>query len=254
MATECTQMVFGFQRVGRREVVARFDGGRISSDGGALLLGEVARRTGMLAQFAGCFDDHRDEQLVEHSVEQLVSQRVYGLALGYEDLNDHDTLRHDPLLATLVGHDDPLGKQRRRKADRGTRLAGKSTLNRLELTPVGAKASSRYKKIRFNVKAYERLLTDLFIQAHATTSGGPPKRIVLDIDATHDPLHGNQAGTPGRCSTIATTANLTSGGAAVRHLRVARAVRQAAAVEHRRGDRIGGRAEPDHRTDSLQLA
>src|SRR5690606_37071863 len=129
-------------------------------------------------------------ELVEHSVEQLVSQRVYGLALGYEDLNDHDTLRHDPLLATLVGHDDPLGRKRRRKVDRGVRLAGKSTLNRLELTPVGAKASSRYKKIRFNVKAYERVLTNLFIQAHAT----PPKRIVLDIDATHDPIHGNQLG------------------------------------------------------------
>jgi len=183
-------MTFGFQRVGRREVVARFDGGRISSDGGALLLGEVERHTGILSQFAGCFDDYRDEELVEHSVEQLVSQRVYGLALGYEDLNDHDTLRHDPLLATLVGHDDPLGRKRRRKADRGVRLAGKSTLNRLELTPVGAKASSRYKKIRFNVKAYERVLTNLFIQAHAT----PPKRIVLDIDATHDPIHGNQLG------------------------------------------------------------
>jgi hypothetical protein len=193
MTTECTQMTFGFHRVGRREVVARFDGGRISSDGGALLLGEVERRTGILAQFAGCFVDHRDEELVEHTVEQLVSQRVLGLALGYEDLNDHDALRHDPLLATLVGHGDPLGERRRRKADRGVRLAGKSTLNRLELTPVGASGTSRYKKVRFNVRAFERLLTDLFIQAHEA-SGGPPKRIVLDIDATHDPIHGDQSG------------------------------------------------------------
>lgn len=191
--TECNQQSFCFHHSGRREVVARFDGGRISSDGGALLLGQVERRTSILAQFARCFTDHRDPELIEHTVEQLVSQRVYGLALGYEDLNDHDALRHDPLLAALVGCADPLGERRRRKSDRGKALAGKSTLNRLELTPVGADENSRYKKITFSVRAFERLLVDLFIQAHAA-SGGPPEQIVLDFDATDDPIHGDQLG------------------------------------------------------------
>lgn len=113
MLTPCTQESFSFHHVGRREVVGRFDGGRISSDGGALLLGQVERHTGIIAQFAECFTDHRDAQLIEHTVEQLVCQRVYGLALGYEDLNDHDTLRTDPLLAALVNCDDPLGRDRR---------------------------------------------------------------------------------------------------------------------------------------------
>jgi len=188
--TQCNQRAFGFHRTGRRQVVAKFDGGPISSDGGALLLGQVERGTGILAQFARCFTDHRDPELIEHPVAQLVGQRVYGLALGYEDLNDHDALRHDPLLAALVGCADPRGGKRRRKADRGKALAGKSTLNRLELTPVGAGAASRYKKITFSVRRFERLLVDLFIQAHPT----PPAQIVLDIDATDDPIHGDQLG------------------------------------------------------------
>lgn len=190
MKTQCNQQSFFFHNVGRRQVAARFDGGRISSDGGALLLGQVEQRTGILAQFAGCFTDHRDADLIEHSVEQLVRQRVYALALGYEDLNDHDRLRHDPLLAALAGCADPLGKQRRRGADRGKALAGKSTLNRMELTPVGADRASRYKKITFNVRAFERLLVDLFVQSHAQA----PDQIVLDADATDDPIHGHQLG------------------------------------------------------------
>jgi len=194
MLTQCTQESLSFHQVGRREVVGRFDGGRISSDGGALLLGQVGRRTGIIAQFAECFTDHRDAQLIEHTVEQLVGQRVYGLALGYEDLNDHDTLRTDPLLAALVNpRKDPLGRDRRRASDRGKALAGKSTLNRLELTPVGADESSRYKKIAFSVRKFERLLVKLFVQSQLT-SGGPPNRIVLDVDATDDPIHGNQLG------------------------------------------------------------
>ena len=171
-------------------MVARFDGGRISSDAGGLLLRETERLTGIIHQFASCFTDHRDPELIEHTVEELVAQRVYALALGYEDLNDHDDLRHDPLLAVLVGKKDPLGQTRGRKRDRGKALAGKSTLNRLELTPVRANAKSRYKKITLDRRAVQRLFTDVFIQSH----NRPPKRIVLDLDATDDAIHGQQSG------------------------------------------------------------
>jgi hypothetical protein len=170
--------------------VGRFDGGTISSDGGCLLLGEAERLTGTLRQFAACFTDHRDPDAIEHTVAQLVAQRVYGLALGYEDLNDHDTLRLDPLLATLVGKTDPTGADRLRRRDRGKALAGKSTLNRLELTPPDATAASRYQKIVARPEAIERLFVDLFLQAHRQ----PPAQIVLDLDATDDPLHGHQEG------------------------------------------------------------
>jgi hypothetical protein len=176
--------------LGRREVLADFSGGDITSDGGALLLREVERITGIIRQFAACFTDHRDPDRIEHTVEELVAQRVYGLALGYEDLNDHDDLRLDPLLATVVGKADPTGASRRRRRDRGKALAGKSTLNRLELTPVGADEDSRYKKVRCRTPDVERLLVTLFLQAHAR----PPARIVLDLDATDDPIHGHQLG------------------------------------------------------------
>jgi hypothetical protein len=179
-----------FQPLGPRDVVARFDGGAITSDGGALLLGEAERLTGALRQFAACFTDHRDPDAIEHTVLQLVSQRVYGLALGYEDLNDHDALRLDPLLATLVGKTDPTGQDRLRAQDKGKPLAGKSTLNRLELTPPDANAASRYQKIVACPEAIERLFVDLFLQAHPTA----PAEIVLDLDATDDPLHGHQEG------------------------------------------------------------
>src|SRR3954466_14413097 len=147
MTTECNAAYLDFPMLGRREVLADFYGGDISSVRGALLLRETERFTGIIRQFAACFDDHRNPDLTEHTVEHLLAQRVYGLALGYEDLNDHDDLRRDPLLATVVGKDDPTGKSRQRRRDRGKPLAGKSTLNRLELTPVGADAGSRYKKI-----------------------------------------------------------------------------------------------------------
>jgi hypothetical protein len=171
-------------------VVGRFDGGTISSDGGCLLLGEAERLTGTLRQLAACFTDHRDPEAIEHTVPQLVAQRVYGLALGYEDLNDHDSLRLDPLLATLVGKSDPTGADRLRQRDRGKALAGKSTLNRLELTPPDATAASRYQKIVARPEAIERLFVDLFLQAHPQ----PPRQITLDLDATDDPLHGHQEG------------------------------------------------------------
>src|SRR3954468_10838472 len=190
MATECSTSYLDFPMLGPRQVLADFDGGAISSDGGALRLRQTERLTGIIRQFAACFTDHRAPDRVEHSVEHLLAQRVYGLALGYEDLNDHDDLRRDPLLATVVGKDDPSGKTRRRQRDRGKALAGKSTLNRLELTPVGADKETRYKKIICRTRDVEQLFVTLFLQAHSR----PPERIVLDLDATDDPIHGHQLG------------------------------------------------------------
>jgi hypothetical protein len=190
MKTECNRKSLEFHPLGRRRIVGRFDGGTISSDAGGLLLRECERATLIIRQFAGCFTDHRDLAQIEHLVEELVAQRVYGLALGYEDLNDHDALRHDPLLAALVDKLDPTGQDRKRASDRGMALAGKSTLNRLELTKEGASASERYKKIEVNPKAVERLLVELFVQAHSVA----PREIILDLDATDDPIHGNQEG------------------------------------------------------------
>ena len=155
-----------------------------------MLLRETERLTGIIKQFADCFTDHRDPELIEHTAEELIAQRIYALALGYADLNDHDDLRHDPLLAVLVGQLDPLGQQRLRQRDRGKALAGKSTLNRLELTPVRASSASRYKKITVERQAIQRLFTKLFLQAHERS----PQRIVLDLDATDDTIHGHQSG------------------------------------------------------------
>jgi hypothetical protein len=190
MPTECIQKSFAFHGLFRREVVARFNGGDMTSDGGGLLLREVEQRTGILRQFAVCFTDHRAPDLVEHTVAELVGQRVYALALGYEDLNDHDDLRGDPLLATLVGKTDPTGEDRIRGRDTGKPLAGKSTLNRLELTAADAGPESRYKKIVVDPDSVDQLLVDIFLQAHRH----PPQQIVLDLDATDDPLHGEQEG------------------------------------------------------------
>jgi DDE family transposase len=190
MTTECNSSYLDFPMIGSRQVLADFNGGDITSDGGALLLRTTEELTGILRQFAACFTDHRNPDLIEHPLKDLIAQRVYGLALGYEDLNDHDDLRRDPLLATVVGKDDPTGKTRQRQRDRGKALAGKSTLNRLELTPIGADQDSRYKKITCNTREVERLLVTLFLQAHRE----PPARIVLDLDATDDPIHGHQLG------------------------------------------------------------
>jgi len=190
MGTECNRDSLVFQTLGRREVVGRFDGGKITSDAGALLLRETERITGVLGRFAACFTDHRDPDLIEHTVPELVSQRVLGLCLGYEDLNDHDQLRHDPLLAVLVGKQDPTGEDRARKRDKGKALAGKSTLNRLELTPVRADADSRYKKITVNRRGVQDFFVEAFLQAH----DAPPPWIILDLDAMDIPLHGHQAG------------------------------------------------------------
>lgn len=188
--TECTQSSFGFAALYRREVVAQFDGGDITTEAGGLLLREVDRRLSLTERLAGCFTDYRRADQVEHQVSELVAQRLYGLALGYEDLNDHDQLRADPLMGVLIGKVEPKGTDRRRQQDVGKAGAGKSTLNRLELTPANADAKARYKKIVYDADAMDRLLTDLFLEAHEQ----PPGRVVLDLDATDDPVHGNQEG------------------------------------------------------------
>ena len=185
--TECTQSSFSFASHFRRQVTARFDGGAITSDAGALLLREVDRRIDLLPRVAACFEDRRDPERVEHQVGELVSQRVYALALGYEDLNDHDELRSDPVLALLAGKSDLEGRKRKQERDRGKPLAGKSTLNRLERTTDGV---DRYKKIRCDSEAIDRLLVGVFVEAHPE----PPEEIILDIDATDTPLHGQQEG------------------------------------------------------------
>lgn len=180
MPTECIPDLFGFARVEGRAVVAAFDGGVITSDAGALLLGAADRAIGLVDRFAAGFTDYRRQDLIEHEVATLVGQRVFGIALGYEDLNDHDRLRHDPMLAVLAG------KLAARRSDCAP-VAGKSTLNRLELS---RPTPSLYHKISHDEAAIEGLLVDVFLEAHKR----PPKQIILDLDATDDPLHGHQEG------------------------------------------------------------
>ena len=188
--TECNPSQLQFHGFGRREVVGRFDGGRITSDGGGLLLREVDDRLGLLRRLSDCFTDYRRPDRIEHSIEELVAQRVYGLALGYEDLNDHDSLRADSVLALLVGKRDLTGEDREKARDKGKPLAGSNTLNRLELSLPESASADRYKKIAFDPARADRLLVDLFIESYET----PPGEIWLDLDATDDPLHGNQEG------------------------------------------------------------
>ena len=188
--TECTQASFAFATDSQRAVVAKFDGGTITTEGGGLLLHQVEQKTGILRQFAACFRDYRDPTRIDHRVEELVRQRVYGLALGYEDLNDHDQLRADPLLAMLSGKADVEGQQRRRPRDRGKAGAGRSTLNRMERTPADANEKSRYKKIAVDMAAVDEVMVDLYMQRQPRQ----PKRIVLDLDATDDRIHGQQEG------------------------------------------------------------
>jgi len=153
------------------------------------LLRETARGLRLFERLAACFTDHRDPSRTEHTLEELLAQRILGLACGYEDLNDHDRLRDDPVLALASGKKS-LDGRRARKRDEGHLLAGRSTLNRLELTPKGATADARYKKIELHDDAVERLLVELFIDQHDQ----PPKELILDLDATDDPLHGHQEG------------------------------------------------------------
>jgi hypothetical protein len=177
--SECNQTTFPFEGHFSRRVVAQFDGAQMTTEGGALLLREADRKIGLLRRVAACFTDTRDPQRIEHSLSEMLAQRIYGLALGYEDLNDHEELRRDPLLGLLAG-----------KRELSEPLAGKSTLNRLELTPAGEPHSERYHKIGYSAEALDQLLVDVFLEAHRK----PPREIVLDLDATDTPLHGEQEG------------------------------------------------------------
>jgi Transposase DDE domain group 1 len=174
--TECNQSGFGFEAFGKREIVARFDGGTISSDGGAFLLRETDKRLNLLPRLAACFLDGRNQNQVEHSVLEMLSQRIYGLALGYEDINNHEQLRKDPVFGILAGREELA-----------VPLAGKSTLNRMEL---GTGINDRYKKITFWKDAMDELLVTMFLESHEKA----PAEIVLDVDTTDLPLHGKQEG------------------------------------------------------------
>jgi hypothetical protein len=173
--TECTQSDFEFEALGRREITARFDGGAISSDGGALLLRQTDRRLNLLPRLAECFLDGRRQEQVRHSLQEMLSQRIYGLALGYEDLNDHEQLRTDPLFGVLAGRHD------------NSPLAGKSTLNRIEL---GTGINNRYKKVTFWKESVDELLVTVFVESYSKV----PDQIILDVDSTDLPLHGKQEG------------------------------------------------------------
>ena len=188
--THCNVPELAFQDLGSRPVVAQFNGGPVTSDAGGLLLRAVEAKFHFIDPFARCFTDHRHPELVEHPLPDLLKQRIFALCLGYGDLNDHDRLRHDPLLAVLVGKEDPTGTQRVRERDRGQALAGKSTLNRLELTPVRANATSRYKKIVAHLDAMQGFFVEAFVQQYLV----PPQRLVLDLDSTDFVLHGHQLG------------------------------------------------------------
>ena len=190
MKTQCTTEQMEFHHLGRRAVIGRFDGGKISSDAGGVLLREVEKRTQILKRLAGCFRDYRNEDRIEHSVGSLIRQRVYGMALGYEDLNDHDSLRHDVVMGLLSEKHDPSGRDRVREQDQGKAIAGKSTLNRLELTPEDANEKSRYKKIVAEGEKIDELMVAVFIESYQSA----PSEVVLDVDATDDPLYGNQEG------------------------------------------------------------
>jgi hypothetical protein len=181
MPAECSAPQFEFGVVEGLRVVAAFDGGAVTSDAGALLLGATDKAIGLIERFAGCFNDGRSQCRIEHEITTLVGQRIFGLALGYEDVLDHDWLRHDPVMAVLAGK---LEARRPNCAP----LAGKSTLNRLEHAPGGV--PSRYHRIGHDAAAIERLFVELFLDAHRK----PPAPIVLDLDATDDPLHGHQEG------------------------------------------------------------
>jgi len=181
MQTECNQDSFEFASLGSRKVTAAFDGGAMTSNAGDLLLRETDRVLGLSRQAAACFTDGRRQDRIEHSVETMIAQRIHGIALGYEDLNDHDELRHDPVLGLLSG------KLEARRDDCAV-LAGKSTLNRLEHAP--KTDDDRYRKLAVDENAMKKLFVSVFLQSQAR----PPKRIILDLDATDDPIHGNQEG------------------------------------------------------------
>lgn len=179
-----------FSSTQKRQVECSFDGGYITSEGGAVLLQQIEDKYGIISQISQCFTDHRNQNQIEHSVDELLRQRIFGIALGYEDVNDHDELRNDPLLAMVVGKTDPTGSDRSRERDKGKPLAGKSTLNRLELAVPSDAVDDRYKKIAYEGCALDQVFVNLFMNSYEQE----PEEIILDLDATNDPLFGNQEG------------------------------------------------------------
>lgn len=179
MKTDCIPEQIEFDAVSGRRLVAAFDAEHISSDGGLALLHRVDRRFGLMKKFAACFRDLRNRELIRHPVEELVRQRVFAIACGYEDLVDHATLRDDPLLAAVVG-----------KAEPSDRLASPSTLNRLELTPADATSAARYRKVVYDAEAMADFFVDVFLDAQSRA----PREVVLDLDATDSLIHGTQEG------------------------------------------------------------
>ena len=182
MKTQCTQSQFELQEIGGKSVTVKNDGARISSDGGLLLLAQLERKYGIIARVSDAFVDLRNPRLVQHELVPLLKQRIYGLCQGYEDINDHDSWRSDPLLAIACG-----------KVPGATMLAGKGTLNRLELGAKATDAKSRYKNIRYHEDRLPSTFIELFMKLHPA-GRKPPKEIIIDVDATDDPVHGNQEG------------------------------------------------------------
>lgn len=187
MKTECHLSQLKLEALHSRETIAKFEGGNITSDCGAFLLREVEKRTHILQRLSYCFTDYRNPKLIEHTVEALIKQRVFGIAMGYEDLIDHENLRHDPFLGVLCEKQDPTGADRCMERDKGKATAGKSTLNRLEL---GAVTTDRYKKIVPDMEAIDDLLITLFIESYIEA----PQEMIFDLDATDDRIHGHQEG------------------------------------------------------------
>jgi hypothetical protein len=188
--TDCNATKLEFQGQGSRRFEADFRGGQVTSDAGLLLLHQVATTFDIFGRFAACFTDYRDPDRTDHSVRELVAQRVLGLCCGYEDQNDHDSLRDETLLAAVVGKQDPTGKDRKRERDKGHPLASKATLNRLERTPPASSQSARYKKVVY----HEEAIRDFFIDLYMDTVDEVPEEIILDADATDDPVYGHQEG------------------------------------------------------------
>ena len=188
MDTECSADQILFKRLAGRQVTAEFDGGAITSDAGVLLLRELEEQVGLIERLAECFEDHRDPGYIEHTLEELLRQRIFGLILGYEDLNDHDDLRRDFAVATACGKDEPDGGDRRQADDEGEPLAAAATLHRLEMGVERADPEDRYHKISCDLARLQYTLVDLWLQLRSR----PPGRVVIDLDATDVPLHGDQ--------------------------------------------------------------
>jgi hypothetical protein len=190
MQTHCKENIFDFSKLGNKNIEAAFDGGRITSDAGAILLREIEKKFKVIDKFSKCFTDYRNPEKIEHTLNELLAQRIFGICLGYEDLNDHDILRNDPLLALICEKEDPFGNDRINDRDKGKGLAGKSTLNRIELSKNDDLSKERYKRIHFDFEKIESFFVEIFLSQHKK----PLKEIIIDLDATDDKIHGNQEG------------------------------------------------------------